>query len=415
MEPVSFAANDPSKPFTIKYQNHTPSGFRFVGKCMDENAYPTKTILKTASYEGEDMGKAFVDAITEEAKIIYEKVYKNPKPMVMSEAEAKRHTKAKNCYACGVKFGTYLTNAKGEKTKVTSCRDHCHITGKYRGAACDKCNLRMRVPNFIPVLFHNLEGYDSHLFVKSLGLTEGDVRCIPKTDEKYISFSKMIPMGKEIVQKPNADYIEKEIKLELRFIDSLKFTLKSLHSLVKTLGDDQFETLTSQMIPLISKEMLNGRRYDRFESLKLLKQKGVFPYEYMTDFSKLSVTSLPPKEAFYSQLSGSGISDKDYDHTKKVWNTFNCKTMRDYHDLYLRTDTLFLADVMIEFRKTCKKAFVLEALHYYTSPGLAWDAMLKYTKIELDLISDPDMYLMVEKRHSGWDQHSDEKTCGKQS
>ncbi len=213
----------------------------------------------------------------------------------MSEAEEKRHARAKNCYTCGVEFGAHVTNAKGGKTKVTSCRDHCHITGKYRGVACDKCNLRMRVPNFIPVLFHNLEGYDSHLFVKSLGLTEGDIRCIPKTDEKYISFSKMIPMGKEIVQKPNGDYIEKEIKLELRFIDSLKFTLKSLDSLVKTLGNDQFETLTSQMIPLIPKETLNGRRHDSFESLKLLKQKDVFPYEYMTDFPKLSATSLPPK------------------------------------------------------------------------------------------------------------------------
>ena len=254
----------------------------------------------------------------------------------------------------------------------------------------------MRVPNFIPVLFHNLEGYDSHLFVKSLELTEGDIRCIPKTDEKYISFSKMIPVGKEIVQKPNGDYIEKEIKLELRFIDSLEFTLQSLDSLVKTLEDDQFETLTSQMIRLIPKETLNGRRHERLESLKPLKQKGVFPYEYMTDFSKLSATSLPPKEPFYSQLNGSGISDKDYDHAKKVWNTFNCKTMRDYHDLYLRTDTLSLADVMTEFRKTCKKAYGLEALHYYTTPGLGWDAMLKITKIKLDLISDPNMYMMIE-------------------
>ncbi len=292
---------------------------------------------------------------------------------------------------CGVGFETIRLNEK--KEKVVICRDHCHITGKYRGAACDKCNLRMRVPNFIPVLFHNLEGYDSHLFVKSLGFTDGDIRCIPKTDEKYISFSKMITVEKKIIQKPNGDYVEKEIKLELRFIDSLKFTLKSLDSLVKTLGNDQFKTLTSPMIPLIPK----GRRYDRFESLKLLKKKGVFPYEYMTDFSKLSATSLPTKEAFYSQLNGSGISDENYDHAKKVWNAFGCKTMRDYHDLYLRTDTLLLADVMTEFRKTCKKAYGLGALHYYTSPGLAWDAMPKITKIKLDLISDPDMYMMIEK------------------
>ena len=354
---------------------------------------PTKTILKTASYEGEDMRKTFVDAITEEAKIIYEKVYKNPKPMVTSEEGAKQHTKAKNCYACGIEFGTYITNAKGEKTKVTSCRDHCHITGKYRGAACDKCNLGVRVPKFVPVLFHSLEGYDSHLFVKSLGLTKGDIKCIPKTDERYISFSKMIPVDSYITSEDE----EKTIYLELRFMNSLKFTLKSLDSLAKTLGDDQFETFTCQMIPLIPKETDDGGKHNRIESLNILKQKRVFPYEYMTDFSKLSATSLPPKEAFYSLLSGSGISDKDYAHAQNVWNAFNCKIMRDYHDLYLKTDTLLLADVMTEFRRTCEKAYGLEALYYYTSPGLAWDAMLKITKVKLDLISDPNMYLMIEK------------------
>ena len=118
----------------------------------------------------------YLPTITEEAKIIYEKVCKNPKPRVMSEAEAKQHARAKRCYACGIKFGTLRPTAKGEMEEVTKCWDHCHITGKYRGAACNKCNLRMRLPNFIPVLFHNLEGYDSHLFVKSLGLTEGDIK-----------------------------------------------------------------------------------------------------------------------------------------------------------------------------------------------------------------------------------------------
>ncbi len=188
------------------------------------------------------------------------------------------------------------------------------IISKYRGAACDKCNLRIRVPKFVPILFHNLEGYDSHLFVKSLGLTEGDIKCIPKTDEKYISFGKNIPMD---------DGEEKTTYLEMRFIDSLKFMRGSLDLLAKTLGKDQFKTLTNQMLPQIPK------KHDRIESLNLLKQKGVFPYEYMTDFSKLNATSLPPKDAFYSQLSGSGISDKDYAHAQKVWKAFNCETMKD--------------------------------------------------------------------------------------
>jgi hypothetical protein len=152
---------------------------------------------------------------------VYE-ILRNPKPMVMSEADKERHAKSDNCYACGSRFGTIRTNkCTGEEEEVTKCRDHCHITGKYRGAACDKCNLRMRVPMFVPILFHNLEGYDSHLFVKSLGLTEGDISCIPRTDERYISFSKKVVM--ETIT--NDDGKEKEICLELRFLDSIKFTL----------------------------------------------------------------------------------------------------------------------------------------------------------------------------------------------
>ncbi len=356
-----------------------PADSAIPSKVLTKTFFHQKTVLRTASYEGEDMGKLFVETLTEDLRPIYE-ILKTPKPIVISDSEKDQHKKSDSCYACGIEFKATRVNEKTKKEeKVIKCADHCHITGKYRGAACDKCNLRMRVPKFVPVLFHNLEGYDSHLFVKSLGLEEGDIKCIPKTDEKYISFSKNIPMETIV----SDDGKKKTVCLEMRFIDSYKFTLKPLDSLVKTLGEDQFETLTSQM--LVDPESLN-----------LLKRKGVFPYEYMTDFSKLSATSLPPKEAFYSQLTDSHITDKDYNHAKKVWSTFNCETMRDYHDLYLKTDVLLLADVMTEFRKTCKKAYELEALHYYTSPGLAWDAMLKYTEIELDLISDPDMYLMVE-------------------
>ncbi len=360
---------------------------------MDESVYPTKTVLQTASYEGEDMGKAFVDSLTEDLRPIYE-ILKNPLPMVMTESDKNQHEKAEKCYACEDVFGTVC--GMNKKTKepiiVKKCRDHCHITGKYRGAACNKCNLRMRVPMFVPVLFHNLEGYDSHLFVKSLGLVEGDIRCIPKTDEKYISFSKNVPMETVIMENGK----EKVICLEMRFLDSVKFMRGSLDSLAKTLGKDQFGALTSQILPQIPKETIGGKRHDRIESLDLLKKKGVFPYEYMTDFSKLNATSLPLKDAFYSQLNKSGISDENYEHAQKVWETFGCETMRDYHDLYLKTDVLLLADIMTEFRRVCKEVYGLDALHYYTTPGLAWDVMLKLTKVEIDLISDPDMYLMIE-------------------
>ncbi len=315
LEPIQNVERDLSKSSTTKFQNHVPSGFCYMIKCMDESVYPTKTVIQTALYEGEDMGKAFVDSLTEDLRPIYE-ILKNTVPMVMAEDDRAEYESAEKCYACEAVFGTMLKiNPKtGESIFVEKCRDHCHITGKYRGAACDKCNLRMRVPMFVPVIFHNLEGYDSYLFIKSLGLTEGDINCIPKTDEKYISFSKNIIIESVI----DGNGKTKNLCLEMRFLDSVKFMRDSLDSLAKTLGKDQFNTLTSQMLPQIPKETMSGKKHDRLRSLELLKQKGVFPYEYMTDFSKLSVTSLPPKDAFYSQLYKTGISDEDYAHAKKV-------------------------------------------------------------------------------------------------
>ncbi len=107
VEPIQYAEQDPSKSFTIKYQSHVPSGFCYVIKCMDESVYPTKTVLQSASYEGEDMGKAFVDSLTEDLRPIYE-ILKNPMPMVMTEDDETQYEEAENCYACEVEFGTIL-------------------------------------------------------------------------------------------------------------------------------------------------------------------------------------------------------------------------------------------------------------------------------------------------------------------
>ena len=110
-------------------------------------------------------------------------------------------------------------------------RDHCHFTAKYRGAAHKICNLQFKKPKFTPVIFHNLSGYDAHLFVKNLGKSEGNIKCIPKNEEKYISFSKDI-----IVGEYEKDGTKHEIKHEIRFIDSFKFMASSLEGLVGNLG-----------------------------------------------------------------------------------------------------------------------------------------------------------------------------------
>ncbi|CAB3985783.1 uncharacterized transposon-derived, partial [Paramuricea clavata] len=351
-EPMDHVEGDPKTSFTIQYQKHRPSGFSYTIKCMDENVYKTKFITYTAQNKDEDIKKIFVDSLEENLKLVYE-ILKKVTPISMIEEDKKNYTGSNNCYACNIQFGTVRINeGDGEEEKVIKCRDHCHITGKYRGAACDKCNLRMRTPKFVPILFHNLESYDAHLFVKSLGFSEGDINCIPKTDEKYISFSKKIPM--ETIISPDG---EKTLYLEMRFIDSYKFTLASLDSLANTLGEDDFRTLESQM------------KHSRIE---LLKRKGVFSYEFMTGYDKLQYDKLPSKKEFYSKLNNTDISDEDYEHAQKVWKTFDCKTMRDYHDLYLKTDVLLLTDVMCRFRKICIENYGLDPLHHYTAPGLAW-------------------------------------------
>ena len=137
----------------------------------------------------------------------------------------------------------------------------------------------------------------------------------------------------------------------------------------------------------------------------LLARKGVYPYDYVTSIEQLKETKLPPKEAFYSKLYDEEISDEDYQHALNVWNTFKCQTLQDYHDLYLKTDVLLLADVFENFRKTSLKYYKLDPCHYYTVPGLAWDACLKVTKQELQLLKDYDMLMMFEKGIRGGITH----------
>ena len=135
--------------------------------------------------------------------------------------------------------------------------------------------------------------------------------------------------------------------------------------------------------------------------INLLLQKGVYPYEYMDSFDRFQEAELPPIGKFYSSLSNESISKKDYQHAQEVWKTFNRKNLGDYHDLYLKTDVSLLADVFQTFRRTCMNAYKLHPLHYYTTPGLSWDALLKYTGIELELLADYDQYLSIAKGTRG--------------
>ena len=185
-----------------------------------------------------------------------------------------------------------MLEGKFDDDKNYKVRDHCHFTGRYRGAAHNSCNLKYRKPNFTPVVFHNLSGYDSHLFIKILGFSEGNIDCIPNNEEKHISFTKNIQVGSYTNKKGE----NKPLNHRVRFIDSFNFMTTSLDSLVNNLPKDAFH---------------NVKRCYAEDKLSLLTRKGVYPYEYMNSPEKLKETKLPSKEAF----NGVGIRVMKIAHT----------------------------------------------------------------------------------------------------
>ena len=179
------------------------------------------------------------------------------------------------------------------------------------------------------MVFHNLSGYDSHLFIKNLGFSEGNIDCIPNNEERYISFTKKIEVG-SYTKKVKNEEETKPLHHQIKSIDNFKFMDTSLDKLVNNLSKDAFN---------------NIKRYYAEDKLELLTRKGipVYPYEYMDTSEKLKETQLPPKEAFYSRLNDEGISDGNYEHAEKVWKTFEMKNLEDYHNLYNRVYVLLLA------------------------------------------------------------------------
>ena len=365
VKPLDTCESNPNKSYTLKYQKHEPVSFVYYIKSFNESVYKSK--LRSYVKENEedpDTIDVFINWLEEDVKIISEL---GNEPMKITPEEQEQFNQASNCWICGK-----LLNLQDR------VRDHCHFTGRYRGAACNICNLKYRKPNNISVFFHNLTGYDSHLFIKKLNTTMGTIDCIPNNEENYISFSKTIKTGEYENKKGET----KNKYFKIVFKDSLKFMASSLEALVNNLPDGALNNL---------------EKYFTTVQVKLLKQKGFFPYDYMNNIEKLKDTKPPPQQAFYSKLTGKGINNYNYNHVLNVWKTFKMKTFKEYLELYNITDVLLLADVFENFRNICLKNYGLDPVYYYTAPGLAWDAMLKMTKINLELLSDVDKLLMIEK------------------
>ena len=304
------------------------------------------------------------------------------------------------------------------------------LYGKYRGAAHNMCNLRYKVPKEIPIVFHNGSTYDYHFIIKALVKEfDGNFECLSENTEKYITFS--VPLKKKIENK------NIEITYKIKFIDSYRFMSMSLSKLIDNLSEglhnnkcldcksylDYIKTKNEKLIfkcfnckqnyeKDFNKELIKrfASAYEfcnkNLNKFVLLLRKGVYPYEYMDNWERFNETSLRNKESFYSNLNMENIEDIDYRHGNNVFKRFKLKNLGEYHDLYVQSDTLLLADVFENFRNTCLKVYELDPAHFLSLPGLAWVVCLKKTNVKLELLTDYDMLLMVEEGIRGGICHS---------
>ena len=279
-------------------------------------------------------------------------------------------------------------------------------------------------------MFHNGSTYDYHFIIKELVKEfNGNFECLGQNTEKYITFS--VPIKKKIENK------DLEITYKIKFIDSYRFMTSSLSKLDDNLSEDIhnnkcvnynscLDYIKSKNEKLILecynckqryRKKFNKELFKRFASTYsfcnndlnkfiLLLRKGVYPYEYMDNWKRFNETSLPSKELFYSNLNMENIEDIDYRHGNNIFNKFKLKDLGEYPDLYVQSDTLLLADVFENFRNTCLKVYELDPAHFLSLPGLAWQACLKKTNAELELLTDYDMLLMVEEGIRGGICHS---------
>ena len=334
---------------TIK-QIHVPCGYCIIV------VGPSK-IHKPQYYRGEDCIDHFFDTLFAWEKAIIKKL-KTPVKMKMTEADKIRLRDAKTCYMCKKPFSNIFD---------PPVHDHDHVLGGNINLAHNSCNLNSKTKYFVPVIMHNLKSYDSHLLLKHMKSTDRRMNVIPSNKEKYISFS----IGK------------------LRFIDSYQFLPTSL------------ETLVNNLVKTDKSLFKALHMYFDDDKVDLLLRKGVYPYSYCSSFEKFNETKLPPREAFYNDITKEELSESDYLHAKTVWNRFGIKTLGEYHDLYVKSDTISLCDVFEAFRSMAHTEYSLDPCHFYTTPGLSFSACLLMTGVKLELITCPTIYLFIESALRG--------------
>lgn len=350
-------------PSTIPLNDQLPTTFALIfldsrGNLLFEKTYSSDTNLLRVFFETLfECEKHLLPLLTDMRDVM---------PTLTVE-QAEMHQRAERCYLCNEYFTDETNNPK--------VIDHSHSSldnGAYLGAAHNTCNLQRREQKTIPIFLHNFCHYDSAFLCQALADPEivaniRRINAIPLNTEKF-----------------------KTIRINaFSFGDSLAFLNNSLANLVTELKVSNHE------FPLLDKFTYCGRKPNCDKDL--LVRKSVYPYDWSTSVAKIKATTeFPPPEAFHNVLTQSDISVVDYQHGVSMYNAFECQNFLQYCEVYCLLDVFLLAEVVTTFRNKMHKDFGLDMAYYMSSPQLSFDNMLKLTGVKLELMSDPEMVLLLE-------------------
>lgn len=358
------SSNKKSKTSTTNIHKHVAAMSAYKIVCEHE---PLSHLCNYKEFSGEKCMENFVDSLVKDVKHIASNYLRKDLPMEplsrQQKMEIEMNTKA--CKLCLKDLGENFVY------------HHDHLTQKFIGLLHNECNLKLKKPNFINVIYHNLQ-YDGSLLIRELAKIKGETKVIPINKERFIAIFKKIQL-------------EDNSQFTIRIIDSFKFLSSSLDKLAKTLNRDQFTEL--------SREMIND--YGSDVNLDLLIRKGIFPYQYLDKFEKFNEEQLPPAEDFHSDLTGEDITEADYQHALNVWKEFNIKNLKQYTSLYLKTDIMLLSDIFQNFRTIWYDKYGLDPMWYVSLGSLSWASMLKMTGVNIELLRDPSMITMIERSIRG--------------
>ena len=348
----------------ITDKEHIPMSYGLYMKSINDEFTFKEPIIYSNKCPDLLMEKFFEDLFNIESHCMkLSQKYVKIEDMIITKEQLQQHYKAKICNICN-------KDIKDNEMKV---KDHCHVTGLYRGAAHQSCNVNFNTKQMkINVYFHNLKNYDSHHIFNYINKYSRNRRitAIPSSKDKYFQFT----IGR------------------LVFRDSYLLLSESLDNLSNQL----------KRKPITTKYFTEYCRQNEIKmDVNLLLQKGVYPYEYMDSFDRLNENKLPSIESFFSKLSNKNITKKEYNSAVTLFESMKCKTIKDYHDIYLKLDVLLLADIIENYRELSIKQMNIDPSYYISTPSFAYDCMLKDTSVKCDPLHDKSMYDMLQRGSIG--------------